>query len=171
MVRDSDLDSDSTLSIGERLELGLVLELKVLGQKGTFHHMFWSCELLTGFWDSIIGILSLNMPIPKSACLCLLGTNNSDPWTKPIKKYIDLAFIAARKCITTHWKSDHPPRYTMQWWSTCTWYLYSSTSTFWYLSTRLVLELKVLGLGLGLDLYMDDLYSDLDSTDASVTWT
>ena len=137
--------------------------------------MFWSCELLTGFWDSIIGILSLslNMPIPKSACLCLLGTNNSDPWTKPIKKYIDLAFIAARKCITTHWKSDHPPRYTTQWWSTCTWYLYSSTSTstFWYLSTRLVLELKVLGLGLGLDLYMDDLYSDLDSTDASVTWT
>ena len=64
-------------------------------------NMFWSCDLLTFIWDSLIEILtlSLNMLIPKLPRLCLLGTNNTHPWTKFNKKYIDFAFIAVIKCI------------------------------------------------------------------------
>ena len=70
-------------------------------QKGTSYQYVLVLCLLTFIWDSLIEILtlSLNMLIPKLPRLCLLGTNNTHPWTKFNKKYIDLAFIAVIKCI------------------------------------------------------------------------
>lgn len=72
--------------------------------------MFWSCNLLWTFWNSVIDIksLCLDIHITISPRLCLLGTGNMDPWHVFQKKYIDPALIAAKKCITIPWKSDYP---------------------------------------------------------------
>ncbi len=80
-------------------------------QKGNFYHMLWSCNLLSTFWNSVINIISLRLDIQItiSPRLCRLGTGNMDPLNEFQKKYIDLALITAKKCITIHWKWDYPP--------------------------------------------------------------
>ena len=92
--------------------------------KGTFFHIFWSCSLIHNFGSSVTETISLCLKthIPDSPKLCLLGTAHSDPWNAQQKTYIDLALLAARKCITRQWKSLSPPT-TQQWLNELTSYI------------------------------------------------
>ena len=88
-------------------------------QKGTFFHMSWSCDSLSFLGgNSVIQLISqfLHVSIPLSPCLCLLGTSMFDKWNKHQSRYIDLAMLAASKCITLKWKESKPP-VIVHWWN------------------------------------------------------
>ena len=80
-------------------------------QRGTFFHMFWTCSAVSSFWHSVVNRISscLGISVPYSPRLCLFGTGREDGWNRHQKQYMDLAFLAAKKCITIHWKSSIPP--------------------------------------------------------------
>lgn len=46
----------------------------------------------------------------------------SDKWNKHQSRYIDLAMLAARKCITLKWKESEPP-VIVHWWNELSSYL------------------------------------------------
>ena len=72
---------------------------------------FWSCSVVSSFWHSVVNTVSscLGISVPHSPRLCLFGTGREDGWSRHQKQYMDLAFLAAKKCITIHWKSPTPP--------------------------------------------------------------
>ena len=86
--------------------------------------MFWSCDALAFFWNSITSLTSqcLHVPVALSPRLCLLGTSMSDNWNEYQCIYIDLAMLAARKCITLNWKESKPP-VLVHWWNELSSYL------------------------------------------------
>ena len=73
--------------------------------------MLWSCEQLSLFWKCVTKLIAqcLNVSVPLSTRLCLLGINMSDKWNKYESMYIDLALMAARKSIALKWKASKPP--------------------------------------------------------------
>lgn len=83
-----------------------------------FFHMFWSHDLLFFLWISVAQLISqcLHGSVPPSPPLCLLGTSMSDKWNKYHSRYIDLAVLAAWKCITLNWKESKPP-VIVHWWN------------------------------------------------------
>ena len=82
--------------------------------KGTFFHMLWSCEQLSLFWKFVTKMISqcLNASVPLSPRLCLLGTNMSDKWNIYESMYIDLALMAARKCIALNGRRPNPQQWS-----------------------------------------------------------
>ncbi len=81
---------------------------------GDIVHMFFSCPLLTTFWQKIVENISDNLgtSITITPSLCLLNV------TKDIKgvgvkhlKWLKVAITTAKRVILRHWKDSEPPTY------------------------------------------------------------
>ena len=87
---------------------------------GDIVHMFFSCSLLTAFWQKIMEKISnsLGTSITINASLCLLNItkNIKDVRVKHLQ-WLEVAITTAKRVILRHWKDNEPPTY-QEWFNT-----------------------------------------------------
>ena len=80
---------------------------------GSLLHMFWSCSLLSNYWDEVMRNVSKisEVTLPFEPRLVLLGDMSMLPerFNKRTVRFIRIALITAIKCIALKWKDEHPP--------------------------------------------------------------
>lgn len=80
---------------------------------GSLLHMFWSCSLLSNYWDEVLRNVSkiTEITLPFEPRLVLLGDTSMLPGqcNRRTVRFIRIALITAIKCIALKWKDEHPP--------------------------------------------------------------
>lgn len=80
-------------------------------QVGTFFHMFWDCPIIANYWAAVFsGINSrLQMSIPASPELALLGVHDDEQRSHHLKLLISYLLFYAKKEIFLKWTDSSPP--------------------------------------------------------------
>ena len=83
--------------------------------KGTFAHMFWYCEKLNGFWNSIHSFTKAVLATQFDLSPCAYLLNELPEIRMDSKKYRLLITITyyAKKCILLFWKGEQLPTFEM----------------------------------------------------------
>ena len=78
--------------------------------RGSLFHIYWTCPLITPFWQSTHQLLThlFEAPIPLTPKLFLLGISQPR-LAKPYKKLLRHVLTAARCLIALNWKKTTPP--------------------------------------------------------------
>ena len=81
--------------------------------EGTFMHMFWECDLLKSYWNSIHSLAQLVLNIKFELNMSLYLLNDTYDLQLDNKKCRILVLVTyfAKKCILLFWKNDSPPSF------------------------------------------------------------
>lgn len=73
--------------------------------------MIWSCPRLAHYWAGVQKILHDIAPLNNddSPEHCLLGLRVKSTNSDPVRKFMNLALILAKRNITMKWKATKPP--------------------------------------------------------------
>lgn len=80
------------------------------GDKGTLFHIYWSCPLITPFWNMVQQLLTrlLETPVPMTPKFFLVGLSQLKTAT-PYKKLARHILTAACCLVALNWKKLSPP--------------------------------------------------------------
>ena len=84
-------------------------------KQGTYMHMFWHCEKLKDFWNSVYSFTKSVLEIQFNASPCVYLLNELPETRMDSKKYRLLIIMTyfAKKCILLLWKNDSSPTITV----------------------------------------------------------
>lgn len=84
---------------------------RCLVQLGTLLHMLWECPKIQPFWREVFDLINvkLDLPIPMSPELALLGIPDDNQRSHHSKPLISYLLFYAKKVIICKWSSPDPP--------------------------------------------------------------
>lgn len=87
---------------------------RCLLEDADYDHMLWSCPMLGGFWAAVVDLVNavLERALPCDPGACLLGLFPRPRSRKLGHRFVDLAFLLAKRKIALQWKVRETPLVT-----------------------------------------------------------